>query len=371
MRFMTKAFVLLLLAAVAAGCTGNQTSGGKQEQAFEIRLDQTAFSLKQWKMDGSHRSSVGGTLLLGSKPVAGALLRAGDNKRDIETDASGKFEILLDQSLLGTTAVKVISLDTAKLDGASLSHDEQNKGLSISAAMRVYYPIVIESAAKSAQDPEKTVVKGRLLADKTASVAYFQQDKYRISGTVKDADGKPVQGATVWIDRDGGEGFAKSVATDKDGRYEMFYLPEEDEETNLSVRYNSVKYTLPEGKIYRLPEDTSLNIDITLPREGTVIADKPPTLVSHTAPGALYTGVVVGLDIPQGTDYTVTIPDAEGHFGLTVPSRVWETKPSFFETNMTKFIAEGEMKAGDAIPASFIEAAPNAPRQIQTMQNEP
>lgn len=362
MKFMSKAFVLVLLAALAAGCSGTRSSGGKDAQDLQIHLDQTAFTLKQWKMDGSHRSSVGGTVTLGEKPVEGAVLHAGDMKRDIETDAKGKFEILLDQSLLGTTSVKVVSLDQAKVDEKPLSKEERQQGLSASAAMRIYYPIAIESVTES---EDNAVVKGRLLADKTASVAYFQVDKYRISGTVKDADGKPVQGATVWIDRDEGEGFAKSVGTDENGRYEMFYLPEEDEETNLSVRYDSVKYTLPEGKVYHLPEDTSLNIDITLPREGTVIADKPPTLVSQTAQGALYTGMVVGLDVPDKTDYKVTIPDAEGRFTLTLPKETWDQHPAFLETNMTKFIEKDAPKPGDAVPSSFIEAEANAPRGIQ------
>ncbi|WP_123039553.1 carboxypeptidase-like regulatory domain-containing protein [Cohnella candidum] len=363
MKFMSKAFVLVLLAALAAGCSGTWSSGGKDAQDLQIRLDQTAFTLKQWKMDGSHRSSVGGTVTIGEKPVESAVLHAGEMKRDIETDAKGKFEILLDQSLLGTAAVKVVSLDQAKVDGKPLSKEEQQQGLTASANMQIYHPITIESVTASG---DNTVVKGRLLADKTASVAYFQLDKYRIAGTVKDAEGKPVKGATVWIDRDDGEGFAKSVGTDENGHYEMFYLPEEDEETNLSVRYNSVKYTLPEGKVYHLPEDTSLNIDITLPREGTVIVDKPPTLVSQTAQGALYTGMVVGLDIPTGnTDYTVTIPDAEGRFTLTLPKKTWDQHPAFLETNMTKFIEKDAPNPGDAVPSSFIEVEANAPRGIQ------
>ncbi|MFD2332614.1 carboxypeptidase-like regulatory domain-containing protein [Cohnella sp. GCM10020058] len=366
MKWLSRAVILFLLAAVAAGCTEN--SKEKEQAALQIRLDETAFTLKQWKMDGTHRSSVNGTLLLGEQPVQGAILRTGESKRNIETDASGKFEILLDQSLLGTTDVNVVNLDQATVDGKPMDREAIEKGTEATASLRVFHPVTVESAAPSEQDPDQTVVKGRLLADNTASVAYFQEDKYRIGGTVKDADGHPVQGATVWIVRDEGEGFAKSVETDAAGRYEMYYLPEEDEETDLNVRYNSMVYTLPKGKVYHIPEDTSVNIDITLPKEGTVIVDKPPTLVSHTAPGALYTGMLVGLNVPEGTDYTVTIPDAEGHFTLTVPSKVWEQKPTFFETNMTAFIEQGKKKAGDPIPGSFIKAEPNAPRNIEAQQ---
>lgn len=333
------------------------------EANFHFQFDQTAFALKQWKTEGTHRSSISGTYMYGDQPVAKAVLQAGSSKRNIETGEDGTFRILLDQSLLGAANVHVVSLENATVGGKTISTEQSERGMAASTSLNIYYPIEIYSAAVSEQNSELTEIRGRLIADQQASVAYFQEDKFRISGTVKNADGRPVQGAVVWIDRDAGEGFAKSSPTDENGSYSMLYLPEDDEDTNLTVAVGNVKYTLPEGKVYRFPEDTSLNIDITLPREGTVIDDKPPTLVSHTAPGALYSGLLVGLDNPEGVDYTVTIPDAEGNFSMTVPTKAWAQQPTFFETNMKKFMDE-ELEPGDSIPSSFIEIEQNAPRNI-------
>jgi hypothetical protein len=362
MRLYSKAAMLFLAAAVLAGCTGSKS----EKQDFQLKVEQTSFSLKQWKSDGSHRSSIGGTFMQGDQPVANAVLHAGNSKRDIETGDDGSFQILLDQSLLGETNVHVISLDKATINGKPIPQDQADKGKAVSSALNVYYPIEIISTTVSAQDPDKTEIKGRLIADKTASVAFFQEDKFKISGLVKDVDGKAVQGAVVWIDRDNGEGFAKSTPTDENGYFSMFYLPEEDEDTNLSVAYESVKYTLPANKVFHFPGDTSLNIDITLPREGTIIEDKPPTLVSHTALGALYIGMIVGLDVEKDLSYTVTIPDAEGNFTMTLPTKVWEGNPTFFETNMSKFIEKDKLQPGDSIPSSFIEIEPDAPHNIKS-----
>ncbi|MCD9024129.1 carboxypeptidase-like regulatory domain-containing protein [Cohnella silvisoli] len=363
LRLYSKAAVLVLLASALAGCTGSKSDNEAQD--FQLKIDQSAFSLKQWKSDGTHRSIVSGTFMHGDQPVVNAILHAGNSKRDIETRDDGSFQILLDQSLLGRTSVHVISLEKATINGKPISQDLTDKGKAVTSAFNVNYPIEIISTAISAQDPNQTEIKGRLRADQTASVAFFQEDKFKIAGLVKDADGKPVSGAVVWIDRDAGEGFAKSTPTDENGQYSMYYLPEEDEDTNLSVTIGTVKYTLPANKVFHFPEDTSLNVDITLPREGTVIDDKPPTLVSHTAPGALYLGLLVGLDVAENVNYSVTIPDAEGNFTITVPTSVWEKNPTFFETNMKKFIEKDKLQSGDSLPSSFIEVEQNAPHNIK------
>ncbi|MEC0092236.1 carboxypeptidase-like regulatory domain-containing protein [Paenibacillus macquariensis] len=364
MKVFSKALFSILLIVTFVGCTDSKSDTESQE--FQLKMDQTAFSLKQWKVDGSHRSSIGGRFMKGDKPVANAVLQVGNNKRNIETSDDGSFQILLDQSLLGETNVYVVSLKDASIEDKPISKDQSDIDKIDPLSLSVYYPIEITSTTVSTQDPNQTEVKGKLIADQTASVAFFQEDKFKISGLVKDSIGNPVQGAIVWIDRDTGEGFAKSSPTDGNGYYSMYYLPEEDEDTNLTVDYQSIKYTLPTNKVFHFPEDTSLNVEITLPREGTVIDDKPPTLVSHTADGALYLGLLVGLDVAENVDYTITIPDSEGNFSITVLTDVWEKNPTFFETNMSTFIAKEKFQSGDSLPSSFIEIKQGAPRNINS-----
>jgi hypothetical protein len=361
MRKLAEAAVTILLAAGLAGCAGQ----GKPAPDLHLDLSHSSFSLKQWKMDGSHIVGVTGKLVSGDQPVTGAVLRAGESKKNIVTDDKGDFEFLVDQSLLAHTKVTVVSLDHAKIGDEAIASELTAKTSEISSFIDVYYPIEITKTAVSAKDSSQVEVQGRLVPDQGAAVGYFQEDKYKIGGVVKNADGRPVQDAVVHIDRDTGEGFAKSTPTDANGHYTIYYLPEQDEETNLSVSYNSVKYTLPANKVYQFPDGTSVNIDITLPATGTVIDDKPPALVSRTAPGALYSGIVVGLDVGKDVAYTVTIPDKTGNFILTVPKNVWDKSPAFVETHMTKFIEKGQLTAGAALPSSFIEASDKYPKGIK------
>jgi hypothetical protein len=361
MRQLARTAVLLLLAAGVAGCT----TQSKPVQDIHLDLSQSSFSLKQWKMDGSQVTGITGSVVSGDQPVAGAVLQAGASKRSIVTDDKGQFELLVDQSLLARTKVYIVSLDRATIGGKPIGQDAAAKRKDAAAFLDVYYPIEVSGTAASAKDFSQVEVHGTLIPGQGAAVGFFQVDNYKIGGTVKGPDGQPVQGATVHIDRDDGEGFAKSTPTDANGHFTIYYLPEPSEDTNLSVTYNSVKYTLPPNKVYHFPGDTSVNIDITLPASGTVIMDKPPTLISQTAAGALYSGILVGLDVGKDVAYTATIPDAQGHFTITVPKKVWDKSPVFFETQRKKFMDDGTLTPGDPLPSTFLESGDQFPTGIK------
>lgn len=394
MKRWTMVLSSVLLAAALAGCKGSEDAGGgtasdaavatasgspsgaadaakgigadagtdaDAETGAALALERDSFTLRQWKNDGSHVTAMGGTLKLGDLPVAGAVIHAGASKRDIVTENDGSFELTVDRSLLSEIPVRVVGVDQARMGGKPLNEQAAGALLKAEAFYSVYYPIEITSTADAPGKDGEVEVHARIVSDPGDVVTFFQVDKYRIGGKVKNADGTPVKDAVVWIDRDEGEGFGKSTPTDAEGRYELFYLPEQDEGTNLSVTIGTMRYTLPENRVFHIPEETSVQINITLPAEGTVIDDKPPTLVSVTSPGAMYTGVLAGLRVPEGTSYTVTIPDKEGRFVLTVPKDVWETKPSFFETKMTRFVEDRQLTWGDSLPAGFLRAEAGDP----------
>lgn len=393
MKILSKSAVLVLLAAGLAACSNNNenavsssspsatpsASASSSASAsatastaavsgdVHLNIDHTSYTLKQWKQDGSHTADSKGKLLIGDQPVAHAIIHVGDSKHDIETSDDGSFGIIVDQSLLSQTPVRVVSLDKATVGGQPITGAAADQLLSTTTYINVYYPIETTKVVTSAKDANQVEVHGRVVSQPGDKISFFQIDKYRVGGTVKDADGHPLKDAIVWLDRDEGEGFAKSTPTDDEGRYYLYYLPEEDEGTNLTVttENGSKRYTLPQGRVYHIPDHTSVDINITLPKEGTEIVDKPPTLVSVTEPGAMYTGVLVGLNLPAGVDYTVTIPDQDGNFVITVPKSEWEKSPTFFETKMTKYV-EGQhiLTWGDELPSSFIEPGANDPKNI-------
>jgi hypothetical protein len=375
MRSKYGTYVLFVMAICFAGCTGQPSKSAApapssppvaQQHNVRFELDQSSFSLKQWKMDGSHLTSTKGKLLLDNQPVVGSILHASNIKKDIMTGDDGSFELAIDQSLLASTKVNVKSLEKATVSGKPLTEEMSKDLLAAGANVKVYYPIRVSKVEAFPQDASKVQVHGQIVAYNKDVVSYFQVDKYRIGGVVKDADGNPVQNAVVWFDRESGEGFGKSTPTDENGKYSIYYVPE-NEETNLTVTLGTIKYTLPEGKVFIMPENTSVEINITLPKEGTIIEDKPPNLVSITSPGAMYTGILAGLDVPEDTPYTVTIPDKDGSFVVTVPKQVWEQKPAFFETNLSKFVEVGSFTWGKTLPPNFVKPGPNDPKIITTI----
>lgn len=346
-----------------------EPSGAAPDSDIRIELTQTDFKLVPWSWNGSHLITVNGRLLAGGLPVENAVVRSDYGKKKIATDRDGRFQVMIDRSLLADTAVRVISADEAKVSGKPLDKRTTERLLAAAVHYRVFYPIEVSKVEPSAGDRRLVNVHARIVAGGERAVSFFQVDKYRINGKVRDADGNPVKDAVVWLDRDEGEGFAKSTPADENGEYQLFYLPE-DVETNLTVTIGKKRYTLPKGKVMYIPRDTSVSIDITLPREGTVIDDKPPSLVCRTAKGAMYTGIIAGIDVPDGTSYTVTIPDREGRFVLTVPKEVWDRNPTFFETHLTKFVDQEEvLKPGDVLPAGFVTPSSRDPKNIVPKRN--
>jgi hypothetical protein len=169
----------------------------------------------------------------------------------------------------------------------------------------------------------------------------------------------------VNLRRDGVEGFSMSTPSDKNGVYTMYYMPDEDENHYFYVHYNNINYTLPEYRAYNFPADVGVNIDVTLPRTGTVIIDKPPTLVTTLAPGALYKGTLIGVNVDKNVKYTISIPDKDGNFILTLPKTEWDKNPSFYETVYNKFLLK-DIKSGDVVNSNFIPAPKvKEPNQIK------
>lgn len=374
---------VLLAAAGLTGCEGGSVGGNSalnpldrsalpaaiaadspDHRDVQLQLDRTELPVRQWRSDGSHLREMTGRLLIDGQPVAGAVLHAGTSSYAITTDKDGTFRWHVDQSLLSGVDVRVFSLDQATIGGQPVRPDQAERLLKASVPLSVYYPIQVTKVQSVGGGADEVEVHARIVSAKGDAISFFEADKYRIGGTVKDAEGRPVRNAVVWIDRDNGEGFGKSTPTDARGEYQIFYLPEDKEGTNLSVVVGATRYTLPANKVLFIPKDTSVTINITLPKDGTVMSDKPPGLTCMTSPGTMYRGVLAGLNVPADVPYSVTIPDDEGNFTVKVAKEVWERHPSFFETNLSKFVEDRKLKAGDSLPSGFLERGANDPKDI-------
>jgi len=354
---LKKPLLLLATGALFAIVLSACSDSVKVEDA-QIKLSTDSLDMSTWMIDGNHMADVKGTLLSGDKPVEGAVVQLA-NFREITTDKNGNFDFSIDRSKLDIKEVKVVSAENAKIDGKKVSKDDHNKLVGVSNNVAIRYPVIIDSVSTNANDASLVDVEAHAKMPEGQEFPGFGIDRYEITGTVKDADGNPVEGAVINIRRDGVEGFSISPPTDKDGKYQFFYLPDDEEAHYFYVVYNGTRYSLPENRIYMFPEDTSVNIDVMLPKTGTVIDDKPPTLVTHTLLGAHYTGLLFGLEVPDNVNYTVTIPmEEDGSFTVTLPKTEWEKKPTFYETIFNMYMEEGK-DSGDTISSSDL-AKPTA-----------
>ncbi|WP_276354237.1 carboxypeptidase-like regulatory domain-containing protein [Cohnella caldifontis] len=365
---------MALALGVLAGCTDNAEpeTGPASETAasaaptaakVSLSLDQATLSVQTWKMDNSHMMSVKGKVQADGQPVSGVEVNLAD-KRSVTTGEDGAFEFRVDRSIPQSIPIRVKSADKASVAGKPLDDSTKSALLAAESFVQVYHPIQITEVKAAPGDPDSVEVHARAVMGEGEEFPTTKLANYAIKGTVKDAGGNPVKGAEVSFYREHGEGWAKSAPSDENGAYMFYTSPEEDEDATFQVFVGDTKYTLPENRVYHFPEDTSSQVDITLPAEGTVIVDKPPTLVSQKTEGAVYWSQMYGLSVGEGVSYTITLPDKDGSFVVTVPKSVWDQSPTFYETRYSRFLID-PIAPGDPVSSADIPAPqPGDPQQI-------
>lgn len=341
--------------------TSNETVGETNQASLE--LDKTIFEAENWKTDGSHHKTVTGKLQIGHQPVADAKIQVSD-KRVAVTDENGNFTLTVDANIVEREVIHVVDLEDAKVDGKPLNEKQKGALMELKEELIVHYPIVVEKVKPNPKDNTLVDVYASAVVKKGEKFPKFGVEKFPVIGTIKDHEGKPVEGAFVNLRRDGVEGFTMSEPSDENGTFAMFYIPEDDEAHYLNVYVPSTDtyYTLPDSKAFYFPDDFGIQLDITLPKEGTVIQDKPPTLVASNAEGALHKGVLIGLN---ATDYKITIPNRDGTFKVTLPKLEWEKNPTFYEINYRGYFKD-LLESGDTLSSKQIPLPDDdEPNQIQ------
>ena len=338
-------FICITLLSLS-GCTVKESEVGKAH----LIIKKTAYPLRLWQPNGSYIETATGSLLLGNNPIEKAKIQIGD--KFVETDSKGTFEYSVDESKLSKKEIHVSSLNRALADGKKLSKEKKQSFGQVNGKINVFYPIKILSEQES---DKKTIVTAQVLTESQSPYPTVRTGKYAIMGTIKDAEGNPVKGAVVSITREKGEGWAHSKPSDNKGHYLLAYLPEDDEESTFKVSAGDVQYTLPEGKVYQFPNNTSVEVDVKFPKSGTFIDDSPPYLISKVIPGSMKTGTIVGIDGVSPKDYSISVPDDEGHFRLIIPIELWKKKPTFFEKKVEEFYP-GELTKEDFIPKKWLKS---------------
>lgn len=326
----------------------------KAENKASLTFDQTKFEAENWKMDNSHQKIIIGTLTYDGKPVEGAQVAISEKRKPV-TDKDGKFTITVDANIIESEHIHIDSLDKATVNGKVLDEQMKEQLSLLHEELTVYYPINILKVAANKENANLVDVQAKAIVKKGEEFPKFGVEKFRVGGVVKDAKGEPVEGATVNLRRDGVEGFTMSDPSNAKGEFVMYYIPEDDENHYFYVHIPSkgLTYTLPEGKGFMFPDDYGVNMEITLPANGTVIDDTLENLRATTAKGALYKGVLIGLNAPEDIPYKITVPDRDGNFTVTLPKELADNLPTFYQINYRGFHDE-ELNLGDPLASDLI-----------------
>ena len=287
------------------------------------------------------------------KPVVGAAMQVDDYTVQGRTNARGQFFYRVDTTLPQRHVIRVLRLANARVGGKPVTAAQR-------AALLQGRPAGSASATASTSSTRRAsgghvVVTGRLsYADNSAPPPVVLYT-YRLAGTITDAAGKPVAGATVVTRTQDRDFWTFSQPSDSSGHYVSFFTASDETGANpvpltVQVASGTFSYASPINKNVNFSALHSATMNVQLPSSPAA----PLALPSETSyPGAIYQGTLVGVSGPGGVikPLSATWPDSHGRFTLVLPGsargkalRVWEDYATFFQS-------------GSASPGSHIDTA--------------
>jgi PQQ-dependent dehydrogenase (methanol/ethanol family) len=318
-----------------------------------IVLEGGAVPLALWQAASSNEASVAGRLLLGGKPVAGARLGVDRYVSGSVTDAQGGFSLSVDKTLPRRHPVSVVDASRARVGGRALTAAEQAALRGVSAGISVAYRLVDLQAR--VQKNGTVAVSGRAVRADGGPAPGVVLLSYRLAGTVTDASGRPVPGATVVTRTTDRDFWTFSLPSNASGRYVSFFSASDEQgsdpvQLNVQVAVGQRSYTAGFTNV-DFKRLRSAIMDVKLPASGLAL----PLPKSSPEAGAVYRGLIVGVLSPRGVlkPLSVSWPDARGRFSLVLPHLARGTTLRFWESNLETF--------------SVVEARPGGPANADTM----
>ena len=303
-------------------------------------VTQGPIAVHMWSVSSPNTQVVTGRLLLGGKPVRGALMQVDDYTVQNRTNANGQFSYRLDITLPRRHVVRIQRLSGATVAGRALTAGERSALLGAAGGFSVGYGV---SGLHASVSGGHVVVTGRIGYASGGAAPGVTLYTYRLSGTITDSSGKPVAGATVVTRTQDRDFWTFSQPSDSSGHYVSFFTASDETGANpvpltVQVASGAVSYASPIGKNVNFTALRSATMDIKLPASATAPLALP-TATSYA--GAVYEGTLVGVSGPGGVvkPLSATWPDARGNFRLVLPGsvrgkplRVWEDYSTFFQS---------------------------------------
>jgi len=296
-----------------------------------------ALVVRPWNPNTSNWQFVFGKVLLGKSPVVGAQIRVDRFTLPAPTGRQGGFAYAADITEPGRHGVRVVGLSRAKVNGRKLTTREQSALRGANGAFNVGYRL--SGLRAKVQSNGSVLVTGRVTNSAGTAPPSVGLYTYRLSGTITDAAGRPVQGAVVVGRTNDRDFWTFSSPSDSGGHYtSLFHASDETDADpvpiNIGVALGAISYGGNLGTAANFKRNQSATLDIQL-RAGTAYTVAKP--VSY--PGAIYEGPAVGVATGGSVIKPVAErwPDAKGRFSMTLPASVrgktvafWQSRRLFF-----------------------------------------
>jgi hypothetical protein len=277
------------------------------------------------------------------------------------TARDGTFDFDTDITVPARRLARVVSLRGATVGGKPLSPGQQSAVLAARGAFNVGYAIVGLRARLSGG---KVIVTGRVVGTRKNPPPAVRLLTYRLSGTITDASGKPVQGAVVITRTQDRDFWTHSSASDAGGHYTSFFGASDESGANpvplsVGVAVGNVSYGGNLGQVVNFARLKSATMNIQL-GNGTSYSVQQPS--AHT--GAVYSGLVVGVTAGGNVvkPLSANWPTTSGSFSITLPGSVRKRTLTFWENQRQSFssfparpggrmdLSSWPAQLGDAVP---------------------
>jgi PQQ-dependent dehydrogenase (methanol/ethanol family) len=309
----------------------------KAEAGIRARIvPQPAIHIQPWDADSSNVQDVIGRVLVGRSPVAGARVTVDGFPVPRLTNARGEFTYAADATLARRHVARVTGVARARVNGRPLTDAQKLAVLGGRAGFSVGYKI--DDLRAQVRANGQVLVSGRLSDTRGIPPPAVRLFTYKLSGTITDTSGKPVQGAVVITRTQDRDFWTFSTASDAQGRYTSFFSASDESsadpvQLSVGVAVGGTNYGGVAGTIAEFARLHSSTMDIQLGSGGRYTLTKPvPT------PGAIYQGLIVGVSGPRGVIRPISArwPDARGRFSILLPAssrgatlRLWENQHQF------------------------------------------
>ena len=293
--------------------------------------------VRPWNPNTSNWQFAFGKLLLGTAPVKGAQVRVDRFTLPARTGPQGGFAYPADITEPGRHEVRVVGLSGATIRGNKVTAGQEAALRAARGAFNVGYRLT--GLRAKVQSNGSVLVTGRITNSAGTAPPTVGLYTYRLSGTITDAGGRPVQGAVVVGRTNDRDFWTFSSPSDSDGHYtSLFHASDESDADpvpiNFGVALGQVSYGGNLGTVANFKRNESATLDIQL-RAGTAYTLAKPV----SFPGAIYEGPAVGVATGGSVLKPVAErwPDANGRFSMTLPASArgktvafWQSKRLFF-----------------------------------------